>query len=97
MAGRYTGSYLDRRNGWRPVAILAGTGQASLVERIPSDQLMPSHCAMQRKAAACRILSMASRAATTENIGPAARRRWKQHQDRKEGRASGEVCLGLPP
>jgi len=40
---------------------------------------------------------MASRAATTENIGPAARRRWKQHQDRKEGRASGEVCLGLPP
>jgi len=35
MAGRYTGSYLDRRNGWRPVAILAGTGQASLVERIP--------------------------------------------------------------
>jgi len=35
MAGRYTGSYLDRRNGWRTVAILADIGQASLVERIP--------------------------------------------------------------
>jgi hypothetical protein len=35
MAGRYTGSYLDRHNGWRTVAILAGIGQASLVERIP--------------------------------------------------------------
>jgi hypothetical protein len=34
MAGRYTGSYLDQRNGWRTVAILAGIGQASLVERI---------------------------------------------------------------
>jgi len=35
MAGRYTGSYLDRRDGWRTVAILADIGQASLVERIP--------------------------------------------------------------
>jgi hypothetical protein len=35
MAGRYTGSYLDRRNGWRTVAILADISQASLVERIP--------------------------------------------------------------
>ena len=35
MAGRYPGSYLDRQNGWRTVAILAGTDQASLVERIP--------------------------------------------------------------
>jgi hypothetical protein len=34
MAGRYTGSYLDRVGGWRAVAILADTGQASLVERI---------------------------------------------------------------
>jgi hypothetical protein len=35
MAGSYTGSYLDRDNGWRTVAILAGIGRASLVERIP--------------------------------------------------------------
>jgi hypothetical protein len=35
MAGRYTGSYLDRFNGWRAVATLAETGRASLVERIP--------------------------------------------------------------
>jgi len=35
MTGRYTGSYLDRSNGWRAVAILADTGQASLVGRIP--------------------------------------------------------------
>jgi hypothetical protein len=34
MAGRYTGSYLDRSNGWRAVATLADIGQASLVERI---------------------------------------------------------------
>ena len=34
-AGRYTGSYLDRSNGWRAVATLADTGQASLVRRIP--------------------------------------------------------------
>lgn len=36
MAGRYTGSYLDRSNGWRAAAILADIGQASLVERIPN-------------------------------------------------------------
>ncbi|MGH6736720.1 MAG: hypothetical protein ACRECX_11665 [Methyloceanibacter sp.] len=35
MAGRYTSSYLGRSNGWRAVAILADTGQASLVGRIP--------------------------------------------------------------
>ena len=35
MAGRYTGSYLDRSNGWRAVATLADIGQASLVGRIP--------------------------------------------------------------
>jgi hypothetical protein len=35
MAGRYSGSYLDRSNGWRAVAILAETDQASLVGRIP--------------------------------------------------------------
>src|SRR6516162_6062656 len=35
MAGRYTGSYLDRSNGWRAVATLADLGQASLVGRIP--------------------------------------------------------------
>jgi hypothetical protein len=35
MAGRNAGSYLDRHNGWRAVAILAGIGQASLVERNP--------------------------------------------------------------
>jgi hypothetical protein len=34
MAGRYTGSYLDRSNGWRAVAILAEIDQASLVGRI---------------------------------------------------------------
>jgi hypothetical protein len=33
MTGRYTGSYLDRRNGWRTVAILAEIGRASLVTR----------------------------------------------------------------
>ncbi|MGH6803711.1 MAG: hypothetical protein ACREC3_10140 [Methyloceanibacter sp.] len=37
MAGRYTGSYLDRSNGWRAVATLADIGQASLVGRIPKD------------------------------------------------------------
>jgi hypothetical protein len=36
MAGRYTGSYLGRSNGWRAVAILADIGQASLVGRIPN-------------------------------------------------------------
>jgi len=35
MAERYTGSYLDRSNGWRAVAILADIDHASLVERIP--------------------------------------------------------------
>ena len=39
MAGRYTGSYLDRPNGWRAVATLADIGRASLVGRIPKDQL----------------------------------------------------------
>jgi hypothetical protein len=39
MAGRYTGSYLERLNGWRAVAILADIGQASLVERIPISHL----------------------------------------------------------
>jgi hypothetical protein len=36
MAGRYTGSYLDRSNGWRAAATLADIGRASLVERIPN-------------------------------------------------------------
>ena len=35
LTGRYTGSYLDRSNGWRAVATLADIGRASLVERIP--------------------------------------------------------------
>ena len=35
MAGRYSGSYLNRWNDWRIVAIPADIGQASLVERIP--------------------------------------------------------------
>jgi hypothetical protein len=35
MAGRYTGSYPDRSGGWRAATVLAGIGQASLVERIP--------------------------------------------------------------
>jgi hypothetical protein len=35
MAGRYTGGYLDRLEGWRAVATLADTGRASPVERIP--------------------------------------------------------------
>jgi hypothetical protein len=35
MAGRYTGSYLDQSNGWRAIAILAETDQASLVDGIP--------------------------------------------------------------
>jgi hypothetical protein len=36
MAGRYTGSYLERLHGWRAVAALADISQASLVERIPT-------------------------------------------------------------
>ena len=36
MAGRYTGSYLDKLNDWRVVAILADIGRASLVKRIPT-------------------------------------------------------------
>ena len=39
MAGRYTGSYFDRSNGWRAVATLADIGRASLVGRIPKKQL----------------------------------------------------------
>ena len=39
MAGRYTGSYLERLNGWRAVATLADIGQASLVGRIPGDSV----------------------------------------------------------
>jgi hypothetical protein len=35
MAGRYTGSYLDRSNSWRAIATLADIGRASLVGRIP--------------------------------------------------------------
>jgi hypothetical protein len=35
MAGRYTGSYPSRSNGWRAVAILADLGRALLVGRIP--------------------------------------------------------------
>jgi hypothetical protein len=41
MAGRYTGSYLDRSYGWRTVAILAEIGRASLVERIPEEASTP--------------------------------------------------------
>jgi hypothetical protein len=40
MTGRYSGSYLNRSNGWRAVAILAEHGQASLVERIPKLSVM---------------------------------------------------------
>jgi hypothetical protein len=39
MAGRYTGSYLDRSNGWRAVATLADIDQASLVGRIPKESI----------------------------------------------------------
>ena len=39
MAGRYTGSYLDRSNGWRAVATLADIGRASLVGRIPKGSI----------------------------------------------------------
>jgi len=35
MAGRYSGGYPVRSDGWRAVAVLADVGQASLVERIP--------------------------------------------------------------
>jgi hypothetical protein len=41
MAGRYTGSYLERLNGWRAVAILADIGQASLAKRIPMKSPKP--------------------------------------------------------
>jgi hypothetical protein len=37
MAGRYTGSYLDRSNGWRAVATLADIAQASLVRTHPQE------------------------------------------------------------
>jgi hypothetical protein len=40
MAGRYTGSYLDRSNGWRAVATLADIGRASLVGRIPKRETL---------------------------------------------------------
>ena len=39
IAGRYTGSYLVRPNGWRAVATLADIGQASLVRRIPKESI----------------------------------------------------------
>jgi hypothetical protein len=39
MAGRYSGSYLDRWNGWRAAATLADFGRASLAKRIPSRSL----------------------------------------------------------
>jgi hypothetical protein len=39
MAGRYTGSYPDRPNGWRAVATLADIGRASLVGRIPKGSI----------------------------------------------------------
>ena len=39
MAGRYSGSYLDQSNDWRIVAIPADIGQASLVERIPTNRI----------------------------------------------------------
>ena len=39
MAVRYSGSYLDRWNDWRIVAIPADIGQASLVERIPRNRI----------------------------------------------------------
>jgi hypothetical protein len=42
MAGRYTGSYPDRSNGWRAVATLADIGQASLVGRIPKELINPA-------------------------------------------------------
>jgi hypothetical protein len=35
MAGRYSGSHLDRLDGGRAVATRADTGQVSLVEQIP--------------------------------------------------------------
>jgi hypothetical protein len=43
MSGRYTGSYLDRSNGWRAVTILADIGQASLVKRIPEHYGLCQH------------------------------------------------------
>jgi len=39
MAGRYAGSYLDRSDGWRTVAILVETGQASLIKCVPRNHL----------------------------------------------------------
>src|SRR5262245_7159557 len=36
MAGRYTGSYLDRSSGSRATATLAEVGQASLLRHIPT-------------------------------------------------------------
>jgi hypothetical protein len=42
MAGRYTGSYLDRSSGWRAAATLADIGRASLVGRIPAKLTDPA-------------------------------------------------------
>ena len=39
MAECYTGSYLDRSNGWRAVATLADISRASLVGSIPKESI----------------------------------------------------------
>lgn len=41
MAGRYSGSYPGRPDGWRAVAALADAGRASLAMRIPARRLTP--------------------------------------------------------
>jgi len=40
MAGRYPGGYPGRSGGWRAAAILADTGRASPVERIPQGAII---------------------------------------------------------
>jgi len=55
MAGRYTGSYLDRSDGWRAVAVLTDIGQALLVVRIPAGKLCLRRC--DRKMASSHLAS----------------------------------------
>ncbi len=57
MAGRYSGSYLDRWNEWRIVAIPADIGQASLVDRIPTNRIPPTRRWVETGA---KVLGMSS-------------------------------------
>jgi hypothetical protein len=55
MAGRYTGSYLDRSNGWRAVATLAEIGRALLVGRIPKELVRTLSGRLQQDSGLIRV------------------------------------------